>query len=138
MRSLFIEKTANSPEVDFNTSNNIFKIEGNSRPENPSEFYEQITGWLENYGKELSWKNRDFAKDKIIFNIRLYYFNSTSAKHLLLILDQLNNFATDMGVQVDVSWYYDEQDDMMRENGEEYKKIIPNVKFHFIVNVPDK
>lgn len=134
MKPLIIEATEDSPKIDFNTSNNIFEIAGNSRPENPAKFYDYIVQWVENYGKHLSWKNRERSLDKIILKVKLDYFNSTSAKHLLILLEKFNSIVTEYNIPVDISWYYDEMDISMKESGEEYKNLLPNVKFHFIVN----
>lgn len=134
MKPLVIEATENSPKIDFNTANNIFEIAGSSRPENPGKFYEYIIQWVENYGKHLSWKNREMSHDKIILKVKLDYFNSTSAKHLLILLEKFNAIVADYGVPVDVSWYYDDMDISMQESGEEYKGLLPNLKFHLIVN----
>ncbi len=132
MKSLLIEATENSPKIDFNTNNNIFEISGNSRPENPAKFFEYIIQWVENYGKHLSWKNKETSHDRIILKVRLEYFNSTSAKHLLILLEKFNTIVTTYGIPVDVSWYYDEMDISMQESGEEYKNLLPKVKFHLI------
>jgi hypothetical protein len=134
MKPLIIEATENSPAINFNTSNNIFEITGNSRPENPAKFYEYIIQWVENYGKHLSWKNREMSHDRIILKVRLDYFNSTSAKHLLILLEKFNSIVTQFSIPVDISWYYDDMDVSMQESGEEYKNLLPNVKFHLIAN----
>lgn len=132
MKSLEIDATDYSPKISFNTRNNIFEIEGSSRPENPAEFYDYIVKWVENYGKHLSWNNREISRDKIILKVKLHYFNSTSAKHLLILFEKFNEIVSSYGVPVDLSWYYDEMDSSMEERGEEYKSLLTNVNFHLI------
>ena len=135
MKSLLIEAAENSPKIEFNTSNNIFEISGMSRPENSGKFYEYIVQWVENYGKHLAWKKvNQMTHDKIILKIRLEYFNSTSAKYLLLLLDKFNIIAKTQGIPVEVNWYFDEMDTGMKESGEEYAQLTESLKFHFITN----
>lgn len=135
MKPLLIEDTEDSPKVDFNTTNNILEISGISRPENPGKFYEYLAQWLENYGKHLSWKRTNqHTQDKVIFKIKLDYYNSTSAKHLLVLLEKLSDIYVSYKIPVDVNWYYDQMDSSMKESGEEYANLLPKLQFHFIAN----
>ena len=61
-------------------------------------------------------------------------FISFSAKHILILLEKFNSIVAEFGIPVDVSWYYDDLDISMQESGEEYKSMLPNLKFHLIVN----
>lgn len=135
MKSLLIEATENSPKVDFNTANNIFEISGYSRPENPAKFYDYLIQWVEHYGEELSWKKANQKmQDRIILKVKLEYYNSTSSKYILILLDKFNSIQKNYVIPVDINWYYDEQDEGMKESGEEYAKMLPNAKFHLIAN----
>ena len=135
MKPLLIEATESSPKIDFNTFNNIFEISGFSRPENSGKFYEYIIQWVENYGKELAWQTGSpLSPARLILKVKLEYFNSTSAKYILLLLDKFNAIAKTKAMPVDVNWYYDEMDSVMKESGEEYSKLEDALKFHFIAN----
>ncbi|MBN8703129.1 MAG: DUF1987 domain-containing protein [Bacteroidetes bacterium] len=133
MKPLAIEGTEDSPKVDFNTANNILELSGVSRPENPGKFYEYLAQWVENYGKYLSWRKGN-QQDHVIFKVKLDYFNSTSAKHILVVLNKLSDIYKDYRIPVDVNWYYDDMDISMKESGEEYSKLLPKLTFHFIQN----
>ena len=66
----------------------------------------------------------------MVFDISLDYFNSTSAKYLLDILKQLDNYYNE-GYDVLIRWFYHEQDEDMRDSGEEFSKLI-NVPIEFV------
>jgi len=132
MDALMIEQTEFAPKVVLDPVNNKFEISGESRPENAGKFYEPIVKWLEQYQSVLFYQKGQSGKaNKVTFDFSLDYFNSTSAKHLLDILKQLDNYYNE-GYDVLIRWYYFEQDEDMRDSGEEFSKLI-NVPIEFIV-----
>ena len=132
MDALINEQTEFSPKVVLDPVNNKFEISGESRPENASKFYEPIVKWLEQYQAVLFYQKGQSGKaNKVVFDISLDYFNSTSAKHLLDILKQLDTYYNE-GHEAVIRWFYYEQDEDMRDSGEEFSKLI-NVPIEFIV-----
>jgi len=73
--------------------------------------------WLENYFKELN------NKSVHIIQIKLEYFNSSSAKYLLTILKKLSHFYQN-GTDIKVHWFYETDDEDMKEAGEQMSDII--------------
>ena len=64
------------------------------------KFYEPVIKWLRNYKSE---------KRPILLNIKLTYFNTSSSRFILEILDILKKYQ-DEGGAVEINWYYKTDD----------------------------
>lgn len=133
MDSLIIEGTEDSPSVLFDIHSGRFSISGKSRPENTGKFYLPVINWITKYGETLaSGKDRLTNYSTIIFEIKLDYFNSISAKYILDIIIILKDFVM-KGQKVEIEWHYSKQDDDMLETGKEFSNMV-NLKFDFIAH----
>jgi hypothetical protein len=112
MEELKIEGSAKTPTIEFNASGDLL-LKGRSIPENSIEFYKPILDWIENYGGS--------PKDKTVVNVQLEYFNTSSSK---CILDVFKKLETLSGTEIEINWYYEEDDEDMLEAGEDYQAII--------------
>lgn len=121
MENLSIDKTERSPRVFFDYSNHEFEISGEAYPENNDEFYRPIFDSLQNY---LNEKN----DASINFKFKMVYFNSSSARMLMKLFELLDSAASE-GRQVNIEWYYQEDDDTMQEFGEDYSEDIEHASF---------
>jgi hypothetical protein len=121
MENLYIEKTASSPEIDFNYSSNCLSMQGESYPENAAKFYGPVLQSLKVYLDATN--NQD-----IEFQIALTYFNSSSTKVLYNIMNALNEAAARDNTII-VNWYFDEDDDTIQEIGQELHEDYPAVIF---------
>lgn len=115
MKDLIIEKTSNTPLVDFKKEKGYLKIEGRSIPENPGDFYETLIGWIKEYFIEPIKITK--------FEVNLEYVNSGSSKYLLGIFRYLKEKYDD-GINIQVNWYYEEDDEAILGLGEHYKASI--------------
>jgi len=115
MKKMVIEKTPNTPYVDFDPTHGMFKIEGRSIPENPNEFYEKILDWIDDYYLDPQKKSR--------FDINLEYINSGSSKFILSLFRKLKEYY-DRGNDLVVNWYYEEDDEAVLGLGEHYQSTI--------------
>lgn len=115
MKSISISSTKITPEVDFNSDTGVLTIKGRSLPEQAYGLYKPIIEWMDEYAEE--------PKSKTVFNINLEYFNSSSNKYILLMLKKLDNLFIS-GNQVEVNWYYDEDDEDSYETVSEYKEVL--------------
>ena len=115
MKSLVIEGTPKTPTVKFDSKAGIFEIKGRSIPENSIEFYKPLVNWLDSYKGE--------PLQKTIVDIRLEYFNTSSSKCILEIFKKFEAIHKDKN-EVEVNWYYEEDDEDMLEAGEDYESII--------------
>lgn len=101
------------PHVNLNKDTGICEISGESYLEDTSEFYNSITGWVNQYAQEIN--------KPIIFNFKLTYFNTSSSRSILDVLRTLKKYQ-DQGGDVTVNWYYPEDDDSIAEEAEDYMK----------------
>ncbi len=109
MESLYINSYPDLvyyPLVNFNYYSGVCEISGESYMEETLKFYEPLIKWLKDYIQE---------KKPIEFNIKLSYFNTSSSRFILEMLDLLKSYQ-DKGGDVKVNWYYNREDpDMLME-----------------------
>ena len=131
MDSLIIQSTEDSPGIMFDTASNHFTISGESRPENAGKFYTPIIDWIIKFEGLLYWKKNEKADNSpLIFEFKLEYFNSTSAKYILDILLILKKFVKE-GYKINIEWYYDKRADDMLDAGKEFSEMV-ELNFDFI------
>jgi hypothetical protein len=128
MEALNLEPTTSTPAVHFDHLSGNIEIKGESRPENVRSFYDPLLSWLDGYLKD---RIASGVKEPVRFKCFLEYFNSSSAKYLLFILKKLTGFVA-AGIPVEVEWCYTEDDDDMKETGEEMEKM-SKIKFSYTV-----
>lgn len=115
MEVMKIAGTDDTPNIILDAANDIFEISGRSLPEDVAAFYNPIIEWMDQYNQN--------PKAKTIFNFKLIYFNTASSKMLLDILMKLEDLQK-LGKNVLVKWHYPEDDEDMKEAGEEYADIV--------------
>ncbi|UCG27319.1 MAG: DUF1987 domain-containing protein [Bacteroidales bacterium] len=115
MEPISIEGTPKTPTVKFDAEQGIIEIKGRSIPENSIEFYKPLVDWLEDY------KSDPLPKTKV--NIQLEYFNTSSSKCILDVFKKLEAIHKAKN-DVEINWYYEEDDEDMLEAGEDYESII--------------
>jgi hypothetical protein len=131
MDSLIIEATEDSPLVIFDVTTNRFSISGESRPENAGKFYSPIIDWLVKFEAVLNSRKQASSENvNLIFQFKLDYFNSTSAKYLFDVILALKDIVNN-GYNIAIEWHYDKRDDDMLEAGEEFSKMV-GLKFLFV------
>lgn len=123
MDNLFIEKTKNTLGVNFDAASGELLLEGSSFPENPSDFFKPMVDWLQKYMLEVT--------GKITLNIKFDYLNSSSIKYVSDIIDKLEFFAKS-GAEMEINWYFEEDDEDIEEMGEELKEEV-TFPFNLIV-----
>jgi hypothetical protein len=112
MDDLIITGSKDTPHVNFNKNSGILEISGQSYPESISEFYPPVINWLKKFID---------TGNKIILNVKLQYFNTSSSKAILDILDILQDYH-ESGGNVTVNWYYEKDDEDILETGSEFKE----------------
>jgi hypothetical protein len=122
MESLEIAATERSPAVSFDFGNHQLKISGESYPEDVSAFYHPVFEALDAYLAAL-------GDGSCRFDFKLIYFNSSSAKAIMMLMEKLDEAAGN-GASIEVHWHYDEEDDTMQELGEELGEDLEHVTFH--------
>ncbi len=122
MEPIIIEGTPKTPTVHFDSSEGVFKLEGRSIPENSVEFYKPLVDWLDQY--------KENPLPKTTVEVKLEYFNTSSSKCILDVFKKLEMIHKAKN-DVEIKWYYEEDDEDMLEAGEDYESII-RVPFEMI------
>ena len=121
MTDFFIrEATSRTPRVELNSDLAQLVIEGESYPEDINLFYEPFVAALNQYFKDKSHGLKCL--------INLSYFNSSSARQLMEILDIIDKNAKN-GSDVEVVWCCDEDDDITHEFAEDISKEMQALRF---------
>jgi hypothetical protein len=115
MKKLVVYKTPNTPSVNFDPDSGRFEIEGRSIPENPGDFFDPLLNWLNEYFKSPA-KNT-------VFNLNLDYVNSGSSKYLLGLFKVFKKYHSD-GIDIEINWFYEEDDEAIESLGEHYLSIL--------------
>ncbi len=132
MEAFIIEPTESSPKITLDPANHIFEISGISRPEDVRDFYYPVFDWFEKFKTEvIDSKIYIYDKDNPLnFKIKLAYFNSSSAIFLSNLLTEFNKFH-EQGQYVKIYWFFEEDDDDMREAGEELSEML-ELTFNYV------
>lgn len=115
MQSLYLQKKTKTPEVVFDPEKGVFEISGRSIPENSVDFYKPLLEWLDSYAQQPNGTTH--------FTVKLEYFNTSSSKCLIDIFRKLENMHLHAH-EVMIYWYYEEEDEDMKESGEDFKDIL--------------
>jgi hypothetical protein len=131
MEILSIEGSAVNPNVLFNPEENHLEISGYSRPENARDFYMALIQWIEDYKVSiLKSYEVDVAPKPVVIDFKFIYFNSSSAKFIndiLLVFSEMHQ----SNIPIEVNWFYDQDDDELREAGEEFSDMC-NLPFNYV------
>ena len=122
METIIREETLKTPYVKFDGEKGLVEIKGRSIPENSIEFYKPLIDWLDKFA--------DQASGITSVSVKLEYFNTSSSKCILDIFRKLE-LMHKKGDEVEIYWYYEEDDEDMFEAGEDYQSII-NIPFKMI------
>jgi hypothetical protein len=115
MDQLILEPKAKTPLINFDAKSGIMEMKGMSCSENSLEFYKPVLDWVEKYGKTPSGST--------LVNIEFKYFNTSSAKCILDVLEKFANIYN-MGNNVVFNWSYEPNDEEMLEAGENFSEIL--------------
>lgn len=119
---LKIEGTLKSPEIILDSTTGVFSIKGMSYQEYAKEFYVPVIQWIDAYAKN--------PLPETVVNIQFKYFNTSSAKSILSLLQRLNTLRA-QGKKVVINWYYEKNDEQMIQDGENYSSLL-NFPFNLI------
>lgn len=115
MKSLVINTEIDTPyypEVCFNAESGVCELSGESYMEEAYKFYLPLINWIKEFVL-----NEDRP---LILNIKLIYFNTSSSRLILDILDVLKKLKDD-GHDIKVNWYYDPDDSDVKDEVEDFE-----------------
>lgn len=113
---LKIEPTSKTPLISCHQSSGVLTIEGRSIPENSADFFQPVYDWIDEYLKT--------PAPHTVFHVKLEYFNTSSSKCVLNILKKLEGLQLQNKSNVEIHWYYEEDDEDMQEAGQDFDVII--------------
>lgn len=108
-----IKKTANTPY--FALRGGLIRLKGRSHPLNPASFYKEIFKITDQYVRQ--------PMNKTKIEISLDYINSSSNRALLIFLQKFNRLAM-KGYQVELVWFYENEEDSMFDFGSIFKSLV--------------
>jgi hypothetical protein len=114
MERYFVEATKMTPQIELDPDKKVYSLTGNSRPENPMQFYKQMFDWLNSYFES--------ATEKMTFEVKMDYFNTSTSKILLDLFELFEKYAESKDIHV--IWYYQSDDEEMQEAGEELLDLV--------------
>lgn len=128
MNSLKIESTPVTPEINFDIDNNTLTFLKVSKPENAIEFYKPLFDFIDRFEKN---KVKPGQVDHINIDFKFDYFNTSSAKIIHQLLTRFKKISQ-MGIKIDVNWYYSDDDEDMLEDGQMISEA-QGMPFNFII-----
>jgi hypothetical protein len=114
MNRLLILATDESPQILFDPGRGMLDISGKSLPEDINEFYDPLEQAVLKYVKS--------PQPVTTINFDLMYLNSSSTKRILSIITYFEEIHN-KGFKVLFNWYYNEFDEDMRDEGEEFGRL---------------
>ena len=114
MDNFYIEGTKSSPEIEYITEKNKLIIKGESYPEDSFAFYKPVFDLAEEAISE---------NDGLKLEIEVSYLNTSSTKSFMNLLDILEE-ANKSGKNVNVDWYYEEDNEHSYELALDFKEYL--------------
>jgi len=114
MDTIHLEPSNKTPEVVFDPKG-LIKIRGRSIHEDPDKYFTPLLKWVEEYCQN--------PPEVTNVEIAMEYFNSSSAKYILNILQMITGLL-EQGHQVKINWLYEEGDDDILERGQYYSSVL--------------
>ncbi len=130
MKQYSLTPSSKTPYVDFDYDKGTLQLKGRSIPEDSVEFYSPLKLWIEQYGSK--------PKPHTTVDLALEYFNTNSSKQIMEFFKKLEEIHKDGFTEMEVNWFYEENDIDMMETGEDFSlifdlpiKTIPVERFDF-------
>jgi hypothetical protein len=123
MEKLHIHHTKTTPSIVFDADKNEFKISGRSIPADAAIFFSPADRWAEKF-------TAVFDKETFSIDIMLDHLNTGSVRSILTILTRFIRMKS-RGKTVNINWHYEQEDEDIRDKGEEMSLILEH-PFNFI------
>jgi len=117
-QSFYLAATSRTPEVAFDIDAKTAIIEGECYPEDADKFFAALNKAVEDYFST--------GCNELQLTVNLIYFNSSSARALMELMDSLEGLASTKSISL--NWLYDEGDDITEEFIEDVTSGYKNMK----------
>lgn len=121
MERLFLEATKTSPEISLSPEGTL-RFKGRSIHENAQDFFDDVIDWVNEYIND--------PADTTFVDIQLEYFNSATAKYIIIMLQTLKDLRL-KDKKYFVNWFYEEGDEDILERGEYFAAVL-DMDFNFV------
>ncbi len=121
IKNIFIERTAKTPQVDFNQLTGDLILYGRSIPENAAKVYEPLLAWINDYIRS--------PRQTTNLRLNLEYFNTSSAIWLAKMVSALGKISEEDAVLI-IHLYFDIEDFEgmdMEELKDMVSKLVDNI-----------
>jgi hypothetical protein len=118
-----INATDITPYFELNEKKGTIEISGISKIVDAMTFYKPILDAVGIYIKE--------ERKATVMKVDLEFFNTVTSKILLDLFRKLETLKRIYNTSFEIEWYYEEDDEGMREAGEDYQSILM-IPFKFI------
>jgi len=115
MDTILREAPYEAPQILIDEETGHFEITGKSTLPDPEQFYENLAHQIE----LLSLANIK----SLTFNFRLTYLNTGSSKWIYYLLRRIDCLYQ-QGNNVIINWYYEYDDEVINEAGEDYMSLL--------------
>lgn len=114
LEALRMEPTFATPDVVLDADSGVFRISGNSYPEDPLPVYIPVIEWFKKY--------TEHPLPKTVFEFKFTYFSTASTQLIFEIFRMLENIYKNK-YDVLVRWYYSADNDEIHENGLDFSTL---------------
>lgn len=121
MERLLIAATQKTPLVHMDANKGLIEIKGRSTPEDTDLVFGPIFEWLNEYLKE--------PQKKTTVNLHFEYFNSSTTKALMRLINTLIPLSKKEGYELEINWLYFDED--MFEYGQDFEEL-SGLSFNFV------
>jgi len=121
MERYLVEASSKTPLIHLDSGKGLIELKGRSTPEDIDKIYLPVMGWLDSYIKG--------PKQKTIVNFHFEYFNSSTTKALMRLINKLVVIHKQGKTVLEINWLYYDED--MLEYGEDFEELT-GIKFNFI------
>lgn len=122
MKNLLIKRTRYTPEFRFQTNGKL-QIVGFSIPENTLEVYSAPLTWLRDL--------RESSPVPIELDLKFDFLDSSSVRSVADMVKILNSLPENQFDHVKVNWFYEKEDEDMKEMGSDLSTL-SKVEFNVI------
>jgi len=127
LEALRIEPTFATPAIVMDADNGIFRISGNSYPEDPWTVYVPVIDWFKKY--------TEHPLPRTVFEFKFMYFSTASTQLIFELFRMLEEIFNNK-YEVLVRWYYSADNDEIHENGIDFSNLF-EMPFE-VVEVPSE
>jgi hypothetical protein len=121
MERLLTEATPKSPLIHMDADKGLIELKGRSTPEDIDKIYLPVFSWVDDYLSS--------PKPKTTVNFHFEYFNSSTTKVLMRLINKLLFIHKSEATELEINWLYFDED--MLEYGEDFQELT-GMEFNFI------